>query len=217
MNIKFENSINNKIYVGASTNPELRYRKHLEASKTGDNHFYRAIRKYGINNFKFEIIECTKLENLFSREKYWIAKLDSYKNGYNSTVGGEGGNTFAKRTPEQMKITGNKISESLKGSRNGNRGQYVGEKDAMYGKHLTDEHKRKMSAKLKGVPKSEEMRVNLSKATKGVPKNYVNHSKYLYLYNLDNQNYKRLQANKIREILKIDNFKVMKEIIDNKK
>jgi group I intron endonuclease len=55
-------------------------------------HFHNAIRKYGPEDFTYEIIEdsikSTKVLN--EREKYWIAYYDSYYNGYNSTLGGEG-------------------------------------------------------------------------------------------------------------------------------
>lgn len=50
------------------------------------------MRKYGINNFNFEIIElCSDDNNLLSeREKYWIDFYNSYETGYNETRGGEG-------------------------------------------------------------------------------------------------------------------------------
>lgn len=49
-----------------------------------------AINKYGIENFTFEIIEECSEEQLNNRERYWIAYYDTYHNGYNRTVGGEG-------------------------------------------------------------------------------------------------------------------------------
>ena len=53
---------------------------------------YRAIRKYGLDYFSFEIIEECKKEDLNEREKYWVSQYNSHnKNfGYNETEGGDG-------------------------------------------------------------------------------------------------------------------------------
>lgn len=52
--------------------------------------FYNALRKYGYKNFTFEVIEeCSNDPAILDeRERYWIEFYDSYKNGYNSTLGG---------------------------------------------------------------------------------------------------------------------------------
>ena len=59
---------------------------------TGELYVDRAIKKYGLENFKAEVIEeCKTTDELLEREKYWIAKLNSkYPNGYNLTDGGDG-------------------------------------------------------------------------------------------------------------------------------
>lgn len=49
----------------------------------------RAIHKYGKDNFIIEQIEQCNQEDLNDREKYWINFYDSYRNGYNSTLGGQ--------------------------------------------------------------------------------------------------------------------------------
>ena len=43
------------------------------------------LKKYGVENFSFEIIEET--EDILTREKYWINFYNSYSNGYNATLG----------------------------------------------------------------------------------------------------------------------------------
>jgi group I intron endonuclease len=80
------NTINNKKYVGCSINIYSRWGKHEQLAKSGFNRkFYNAIRKYGINNFKKEIIEIVEPNKtlLKSREDYYINLYDSIKSGYN--------------------------------------------------------------------------------------------------------------------------------------
>lgn len=92
---KITNTLNNKCYIGQSVDIENRWKQHMLASRSltegGDNYsIHKAIRKYGIENFIFEIIELTSIEELNNKEKYWIDYYDSYNNGYNETLGGEG-------------------------------------------------------------------------------------------------------------------------------
>lgn len=98
---KITNKINNKNYIGKSKNIEQRWQYHIqrkEMSKEYDKALYRAFRKYGVENFTFEIIEIiqnyedTDLVN--QREKYWIQYYNSFgSTGYNETLGGDGGQT----------------------------------------------------------------------------------------------------------------------------
>lgn len=64
-------------------------------SKDWDKYLYKSFRKYGIENFSFEVLEEMTEEyyNKFAnnREEYWIIWYDSIKNGYNQTSGGDGG------------------------------------------------------------------------------------------------------------------------------
>ena len=46
------------------------------------------MRKYGIENFKVELVEETDHPN--EREVYWIERESSFKYGYNATKGGDG-------------------------------------------------------------------------------------------------------------------------------
>lgn len=64
---------------------------HKTDSKNYDFPLYLAMRKYGKNNFYIEEIEEVDNSLLNEREKYWIRELDSYKNGYNATYGGQEG------------------------------------------------------------------------------------------------------------------------------
>ena len=93
---KITNTINNKCYIGQSIDIEKRFRQHKNNYDNSnelsyDAHFYRAIRKHGIDNFKFEIIEECEQDRLDEREIFWIDYYDSFYNGYNSTLGGDKG------------------------------------------------------------------------------------------------------------------------------
>ena len=86
-----KNSINDKVYVGQTIQMlHTRFLNHLTASQLEDTKFYRAIKKYGSENFYIELIEKVSYEALDEKEIYWISYFDSYKNGYNSTLGGQG-------------------------------------------------------------------------------------------------------------------------------
>lgn len=90
------NLINSKQYVGKTTySIEKRWKEHCyDCKKTEINQhrpLYNAMQKYGIENFNISIIEENiPEENIDNREKFWISKLDTYYNGYNATLGGDG-------------------------------------------------------------------------------------------------------------------------------
>ena len=91
---KITNTINNQSYIGLSVNIERRWQKHRSNytninSKEYDKALYRAFRKYGIDNFTFEVIEECPEADLPNREIYWISYYDTFANGYNETPGGE--------------------------------------------------------------------------------------------------------------------------------
>lgn len=88
---KYQNKINGKIYIGLSSCIEKRYTQHLSEANSSKEKIMgidAAIRKYGIENFSFEIVEECSEDKLDEREIYWIAYYDSYNNGYNNTIGG---------------------------------------------------------------------------------------------------------------------------------
>lgn len=93
---KITNNINNKCYIGKTVNTSRRFSDHKRlAFSTNKDHkeyektLYRAFRKYGLENFTFEILEITDYPN--ERENYWIEFYDSINNGYNEGLGGLGG------------------------------------------------------------------------------------------------------------------------------
>ena len=88
------NLINNKRYVGKTTqNPQARFREHCQDSqkeRCEKRPLYDAMNKYGVENFIVECLEEADDNSLSDREIYWINKLQSYKDGYNATKGGDG-------------------------------------------------------------------------------------------------------------------------------
>lgn len=136
---KYTSKTTKKSYIGKtlSSNFEKRHQKH-KYEKDENTHFGRAKLKYGYDDFVLIIIENNIFEeNLSEREIYWIDYYDTFNNGYNSTKGGEGGNTYAKRTKEQMDETKKKISEANRGSNNGiAKNPYLvrGKNNPMYGR-----------------------------------------------------------------------------------
>ena len=89
---KITNTINNKIYIGKTDlTIEKRWKEHLRDSTRFFNRpLYSAIRKYGSTNFTIEAIEECRREETSEREKFWIKEYNSFSDGYNATLGGDG-------------------------------------------------------------------------------------------------------------------------------
>ena len=107
---KITNKINGKCYIGQTTDYKRRFQEHKSCGYGNENNklLYYAFRKYGIDNFDFEVIE-EKTEKYNEKEKYWISYYDSFENGYNMTEGGEEpplnireNSPFATHTEEQV-------------------------------------------------------------------------------------------------------------------
>lgn len=107
----FKNKINNKCYIGQAQSLKKRISHHFSNIKTQryDLPLYRAINKYGIENFDIEILKeyssdvnhsdlCKQMDQ---DEIYYIEKYNGYTNGYNCTKGGDGGILGYKMTDEQ--------------------------------------------------------------------------------------------------------------------
>jgi group I intron endonuclease len=85
------NMKNGKCYVGKTyAGFYIRLSRHISDSKREDRPLYRAIRKYGLNSFSAEILGEYPSNLLESKEIEYIKYYDSFNNGYNATLGGEG-------------------------------------------------------------------------------------------------------------------------------
>ena len=101
------NDVNGKCYVGQSTNIQARWNKHKSTAFNPNNAcydypLYRAIRKYGIQNFTFQVlIECPR-EQLNTLEIRYIAQYDACTNGYNQMEGGRDAEHWLKLNPQKV-------------------------------------------------------------------------------------------------------------------
>ena len=175
------NIINNKKYIGK--HKSLEFDENYKGSGIRLN---QAINKYGINNFTTIILEqCFSEEELNEKEIYWINYYDAVndRNYYNIAEGGQGGNTYAGRTEEEMAITKMKISKANSGENNGiakNPDLVRGERNGMYGKKIKDvmseetynDWKEKISNSKKGTKFSDEQRKKMSEYAKNRPEEH---------------------------------------------
>jgi group I intron endonuclease len=96
---KITNLVNGKEYIGKTgLTIQKRFKQHIKDSAYTDGRekrpLYDAFNKYGIENFKIEQIEECNLEEVNEKEIYWINYYNTFHNGYNATLGGEGISTI---------------------------------------------------------------------------------------------------------------------------
>lgn len=139
---RITNLVNEKVYIGCTINTlDKRLKEHIfRCTKTDiKNKLCNSMRKYGVDNFKIDLIEECELFNLYEREKNFIEKFKSFEFGLNSTFGGEGCLGY-KHPPEIRK----KISDIIKDGKSHKGKTY---KD-IYGKNEEiEKNKRKQSVK----------------------------------------------------------------------
>jgi group I intron endonuclease len=112
----------NKSYIGKCSKGLSRILDHLKAWKNPKQDYrakllYRAMRKYGIDSFDYEILYTASDENeLNLKEKYYIEKFKTLDRnfGYNLTEGGTGGNTWGHLTPEDLLKAKERLRKSNK-------------------------------------------------------------------------------------------------------
>lgn len=160
---KITNKENGLIYIGCTISSlDKRFKEHLSRCFTSNykSKLYNSIKKYGQENFTIELIEECDLSVIYETEKKYIEQYNSYNNGLNATIGGEGCLGYV-HSPE-VRV---KISESVKNS-NSHRGKTY---DELYG-DKADEQREKRRLSVKNVWKSisddeKEKRVNKAKET----------------------------------------------------
>lgn len=151
------NIVNGKVYVGSAV-VSFRKRKtqhysDLKKGKHVNKHLQRAYNKYGESNLVFEILEYQPIELCLSLEKYWINLLDSKNSekGYNINDPLAGRLGIKHSNESKLKM----------------REAQLGEKSHMFGKKLSEEHKRILAENARNRVYSKEDRIKISQHLKG--------------------------------------------------
>ena len=119
---RITNTTNGEFYIGKTQEPAKRWWQHRWNARNGvETHLYRAMRKYGEENFTFIMWDTNLTEE---------QAIKQYKPHYNMTKGGDGGDTshspkfkesmkkyHARKKPEDYAtygMLGKKLSEEAK-------------------------------------------------------------------------------------------------------
>jgi group I intron endonuclease len=174
-----QNKLNNKLYVGKTSNLSRRWREHKKVAEGGKEKYgknfraiHAAIKKYGEDNFSFFDIESWEEElEAYEAEMFWIEYFQSYQKniGYNETMGGKGAQS-GNKNPRFGKPVSDETRQKLSKSRKGKKPslgtkqsaetkakwstQRKGSGNAMYGKHHSDEGKQNISSAKKASDKN---------------------------------------------------------------
>ena len=117
------NLINNKIYIGQSSDIKRRWQEHLRSAqpnkyakksiRDSNAPLHLAMQKYGIKNFSINILECCQKEKLNYFEKKWIQLLNANDKhlGYNLTEGGQFNFVLKGEKHSQAKLTQKDVNE----------------------------------------------------------------------------------------------------------
>ena len=152
---QIKNLVNNKVYVGSAVDVKQRIRAHRHLLKQG-NHFNKHLQsawdKYGENSFKFNLLQTVEnKEELLSIEQEYLDSLDS-DTKYNQREVAESnfGMKFSYEWRNNLSLAhqGKKASEETKEKMSL---AHSGIKHPMYGKHHTEESKKKISENRKGI------------------------------------------------------------------
>ena len=144
------NKFNGKKYVGQTVNGNNINKRWVNGlGYRSCTVFYKAIKKYGWNNFEHDIVASNlTLEEANQKEQELIEQYKSYEDkfGYNITKGGRNF-THSEETKKKIGISnsialkGNKWSESQKKLMSE---MFTGEGNPFYGKHFSEESKKKI-------------------------------------------------------------------------
>lgn len=79
-----------KEYIGQSVGIQERFKQHIKSALScapSTNKLYQEMKKYGPENFMFEVLEIVPRDKLNEREIYWIEFYDTKNTGLNKTAG----------------------------------------------------------------------------------------------------------------------------------
>ena len=130
---QIRNLINGKVYIGSSVNLHVRALAHFNSLKRNaheNQKLQRAYNKYGLDKLVFEVLEYVEKDTLLEREQYYIDTLNAVNEGYNICP-------VAKHTVDWVWTPAQRKSR-------------CGAGNPMYGKHHSEEHKKRISDAEKG-------------------------------------------------------------------
>lgn len=107
-----------KSYIGyTGLTVEERLHKHSTNANSGiKTHFYNAIRKYGLGDIITETLySCGNEQTAKDMEVHYIKEYNTFKDGYNSTEGGTGGQTLTEKNKHSWQ---KKKSDAMAGEKN---------------------------------------------------------------------------------------------------
>lgn len=125
--IVYKAEYRDKVYIGYTNSRKgfkrRKYEHYINAESGKQSKFYNALRKYG-DKFKWSIIEQDISSKTLAKEKevYYINEYDSFTNGYNSTLGGDGGKTWdssGKNNPQYVVLDDETVKELIESYSNG--------------------------------------------------------------------------------------------------
>ena len=163
-----QNTVNQKKYIGLSTNIERRLKDHLislrnKNTKRENEHFIRSFHKYGENAFQARIIIVCNQNILAPMEQYLIKVFKTYnpKFGYNKTFGGERNQptletrkkisqNHANMKGKNNPFYGRKHSPETRKKMRQNHADIRGKNNPNYGRKFSEEYRKKLSESRKG-------------------------------------------------------------------
>lgn len=170
---KITNTVNGRFYIGSSVDTARRWKEHnwdLYKNNHDNAKLQASFNKYGINNFKFEIVEeVTNKETLLSVEQKWLDKSGCLDRsiGFNIAplaVGGSGPKSLEARIKSSEKQKGKPKSEEHK----------LKLKEIAKHRVLSEETRRKISEGNKGKKRSPETREKIRLARLGTKRSPTN-------------------------------------------
>jgi len=186
---KITNVLDGKVYIGQTVHIETRWKEHQWAARQNEpsQYVHRAIKKYGIENFVFEVVAtCISLDSVNVIEQILIQQYNSHDNnyGYNVAMGGRSAINAGRSLSEEHKRrigeanTGRKATpETIKKQSDAQKGKPKSEEfkkrvsETQKGRVFSDETLQKMSDAQKGRPKSEAHKKSMSECRLGKPSN----------------------------------------------
>ena len=184
---KVTNQDSGKVYIGQTTRGlETRKIEHIrESHKNNPFYFHNAIKKYGEDNFKWEVIcICPNIDVLNEQEEYYIAFYNSMQDGYNMKSGGLN-NLFSDESKRKMSksrlgsggeshwnfgrvhtdAAKKKMSRAQSGENNAMYGVHrFGEDNPNYGNKWTEEQRENLRKQKTGIIMNAEIKKKISKS-----------------------------------------------------